>query len=667
MIKNERQFRITKAHAEKFRATIKTLESAPSDESVHPLLRKAELDGLRSQLADLEYEIEEYERLRSGQTKLVKVERFEELPRALIQARIAAGLTHEQLAAKLKIKPQQVQRYEASEYQSASLSRVAEVVRVLGIRTEKDMLAPKTPASILTLVRRLGEVGLQRDFILRRLLPKPPASFAVDEGEDTTSNEVALEAAEAINRIYGWSPAALFSDASLHVEGSASARARFKLPARVRKAGLGAYVVYAHYVALLALEATTDLAQQSLPRDPAEVRRAILATYGELTFETALKYVWSLGIPVVPLNDAGGFNGACWRVKGRNVIVLRQRTRSWARWLHDLLHEYFHASHDAELEEHPVIEESEMSETRREAPEEQQATRFAGDVVLDGRAEELAEKCVEVAKGSVERLKSAVPQVAKRAGVSVEVLANYMAFRLSLQGINWWGAATNLQENGIGPLCSPRDLLLSRVRLARLNPVDRDLLLRALEPLVLAFSGKIGSGKTTLSQQVAEALGWRRASFGEYVGIFAKSQGLEVSRDVLQELGQSLVARGPDDFCRSVLAHFGWNSGEPLVIDGVRHAVIFEALRRIVAPLDLRLVFINVDENTRLKRLKQTDRDVIDRLREVESHSTEREVTETLPSLASRHFQGDRPAKDVVREIVGWVHQGDGVEPTCSV
>jgi cytidylate kinase len=308
-----------------------------------------------------------------------------------------------------------------------------------------------------------------------------------------------------------------------------------------------------------------------------------------------------------------------------------------------------------------------MSETRRKSPEEQEATKFAGDVVLEGRAEDLAEKCVEAAKGSVERLKSAVPQVAKRAGVSVEALANYMAFRLSLQGINWWGAATNLQEDGVSALCSPRDLLLTRVRLARLNPIDRDLLLRALEPLVLAFSGKIGSGKTTLSQQVAEALGWRRASFGEYLSTFARSQGLEDSRDVLQELGERLVSRSADDFCRSVLAHFGWNSGEPLVIDGIRHVAIFEALRRIVAPLELRLVFINVDENTRLKRLKQSDRDVIDRLQQIEAHSTEREVVATLPSLASRRVEGDRPAKDVVREIVGWVHQGDGVDPTCSV
>jgi hypothetical protein len=125
------------------------------------------------------------------------------------------------------------------------------------------------------------------------------------------------------------------------------------------------------------------------------------------------------------------------------VIARTDEDNLWSRWV------------APDLEEHPVVEESEMSEMRRKSPEELQASRFAGDVVLDGRAEELAEKCVEVARNSVERLKGAVPHVAKQAGVSVETLANYMAFRLSLQGINWWGAATNLQEDGVGALCSP--------------------------------------------------------------------------------------------------------------------------------------------------------------------------------------------------------------------
>ena len=132
MIKNERQYRMTKAHAEKFAKTLHELTTTPQ-RGVHPVLHKAQLDALKSQLRDLQRELTEYETLRSGKRKVVALGSLEELPKTLIQARIAAGLSQEHLAAKLGLKPQQIQRYEATEYQSASLARVHEVARVLGV------------------------------------------------------------------------------------------------------------------------------------------------------------------------------------------------------------------------------------------------------------------------------------------------------------------------------------------------------------------------------------------------------------------------------------------------------------------------------------------------------------------------------------------------------
>ena len=84
------------------------------------------------------------------------------------------------------------------------------------------------------------------------------------------------------------------------------------------------------------------------------------------------------------------------------------------------------------------------------------------------------------AQGSIERLKSVVPKVAKEAGVETAALANYMAFRLSLQGENWWGAATNLQPRDETPWSIARDVLLERVDLAQLKGMDRVLFTQAL-------------------------------------------------------------------------------------------------------------------------------------------------------------------------------------------
>jgi transcriptional regulator with XRE-family HTH domain len=58
---------------------------------------------------------------------------LEGLPKVLIQARIVAGLTQEDLAARLGVKPQQIQRYEASDYQTASFARLREIARLLGL------------------------------------------------------------------------------------------------------------------------------------------------------------------------------------------------------------------------------------------------------------------------------------------------------------------------------------------------------------------------------------------------------------------------------------------------------------------------------------------------------------------------------------------------------
>jgi transcriptional regulator with XRE-family HTH domain/dephospho-CoA kinase len=659
LIKNERQYRITRAQAEKFETAVQDLKSAPAGSRVHPKLHQAQIDALQSQLAELREELEEYEALRSGRRRVLQLNSFADLPRALIQARIASGMTQEDLAKKLGIKAQQIQRYEASEYLGASLSRVSEVVRALGLRVREDVFLHGGQFSLTFVLKKLSDVGLREDFVRRRLLPKPTELIAPDIGKKEA--EVALEAAEGLHRIYGWSPGVLFGTKPLALQSSASATARFKLPARVRKEGLGAYVIYAHYLALLALQATPNLKARALPKDYKELRNSILQEYGELNFETTLKYIWSVGIPVLALNDAGGFHGACWRIGGRNVIVLKQRTKSASIWLNDLLHEFFHAAQNRDLEEHPVIEENEMSPSRRNSAEEQAASRFAGDVILDGRAEQLAQKCVEKAENKVERLKNAVPIVAQDAQVAVDALANYMAFRLSLQGINWWGAANNLQTDNSAQISTPRDLLLGTANLGLLNPIDRDLLLRALEPLVVGFAGRIGSGKSTLSVEVARVLGWPRASFGDYLRTLARSSGLDESREVLQELGESLIEQGAEEFCRAVLTHYGWSAGEPLIIDGIRHVEVIRALRKLVAPLEVRVIFLDVDEKKRLERLQKFDETISNKLATVESHPTEHQVRETLPEQADLRLPGDRPIPELVATVVNWIHRGDGV------
>jgi len=105
-----------------------------SPKNVHRLLRKAQIDAMESQLWDLQRELDEYTTLRSGRRRVIMLDSLEKLSTTLIQARIAAGLCQAGLAARLDLKPQQIQRYEATDYQSANLERVNEIMRILGLR-----------------------------------------------------------------------------------------------------------------------------------------------------------------------------------------------------------------------------------------------------------------------------------------------------------------------------------------------------------------------------------------------------------------------------------------------------------------------------------------------------------------------------------------------------
>lgn len=132
MIKNERQYRITKAQAKRFSRALHTArERREAPGGPHPLIAKAQADALASQLADLEGEIEEYESLKVGVFPWHELAFVADVPAILIKARIAQGMSQKQLAERVGLKQQQIQRYEATDYSTANLARLRAVAEAL--------------------------------------------------------------------------------------------------------------------------------------------------------------------------------------------------------------------------------------------------------------------------------------------------------------------------------------------------------------------------------------------------------------------------------------------------------------------------------------------------------------------------------------------------------
>jgi len=140
MITNDRQYKIAKSQLQKFQQSIDDFDlHGINDENVHPLLIEGYRAALVSQVKSLLNSIEEYEHLKAGATVIAEVNSLKELPLVLIKSRIANGLTQAQLAEALGMKEQQLQRYEAEQYETASLKTLLRIADYLKIEVKADV------------------------------------------------------------------------------------------------------------------------------------------------------------------------------------------------------------------------------------------------------------------------------------------------------------------------------------------------------------------------------------------------------------------------------------------------------------------------------------------------------------------------------------------------
>jgi len=131
MIKNEHQYKTTRKLAVELEVALATLPNNSEFKALPRLMQKAHSSSLKRQLAQHYNETREYELLKAGEFNFDKVPSFENIAIWLIQARIAKGLRQEDLARLLKLRKQQIQQYEATDYASASLHRLEQVFAIL--------------------------------------------------------------------------------------------------------------------------------------------------------------------------------------------------------------------------------------------------------------------------------------------------------------------------------------------------------------------------------------------------------------------------------------------------------------------------------------------------------------------------------------------------------
>jgi HTH-type transcriptional regulator / antitoxin HipB len=132
MIKNQKQAGITRqklAELKKAKAELETTKGK-TEPAKYELGIKS-FDGL---IKDLEIQLNEYECLTKGNFNCIKPESLEDLPKNLIAARLAQKMSHKHLGELVGLKEQQIQRYEATDYETASWPRIVEIALALKLK-----------------------------------------------------------------------------------------------------------------------------------------------------------------------------------------------------------------------------------------------------------------------------------------------------------------------------------------------------------------------------------------------------------------------------------------------------------------------------------------------------------------------------------------------------
>jgi DNA-binding Xre family transcriptional regulator len=137
-VPNQRQYKITKGWLARFGESLLANDARdPKDlpPNIDPGMPKLMHDAILSEIESLRAQIDHYEKLRDGRITGREITSLDDLPDALIEARIAARLTQRELAKRIGVAEQQIQRWEANDYSGVSIYRLEEIADALGVQS----------------------------------------------------------------------------------------------------------------------------------------------------------------------------------------------------------------------------------------------------------------------------------------------------------------------------------------------------------------------------------------------------------------------------------------------------------------------------------------------------------------------------------------------------
>ena len=168
--------------------------------------------------------------------------------------------------------------------------------------------------------------------------------------------------------------------------------------------------------------------------------------------------------------------------------------------------------------------------------------------------------------------------------------------------------------------------------------------------LAIALAGGAGSGKSTIAAELAKRLNGRAVGFGDYIRHLASTMGRPIDRGSLQQIGQEHAEQGSEIFVANFLDWARLASGQDVVIDGVRHASVDQALRAWASSNGRYYALILLDASMDLRAERQFDGNQ-EAIHHLDAHPVERETRHTLPMIADLVVSAEGSPEEIVARI----------------
>lgn len=456
MIKNLSEYNLTSSTLNDFKKRKLFLEKQMSADNV-----QLEIDGIIAISDELHQQIKQYENIVNKKTVFNAIESLQELPTTLIGKRIQLNISQEEMALKLKMDTSQYIELEKNDFYEIDREHFEKILDILELDNPHQILTKDYSALMPIIESNLRKLDSKASFIANAIKP-------IKELLNTKSSLTNFN----IERLIQQFKEVFLLNIHEEIEPSKmqnSLAVAFKHKINVNDNNLNLSTAYAAYVARVITKQMKN--SKNCKADPIAIRQFLLKEYSDVSLEACVDFIWKLNIAVIPLNIHGSFHGACLDFDETKAIVLSQQNKTISRWKFDLLHELYHA---LVMEYSLYIERTDIMDQNED--EEKQASEFASYVIFGQEMESVLELILSKSGGHMSLVKDSTISVADEFNLNVDDLANYVAFRISKGGLNFWGTAMNLQKDRRNPMDILLTYLRNEINIVHINSFELEVL-----------------------------------------------------------------------------------------------------------------------------------------------------------------------------------------------